>query len=235
MRMRIIGLTSLVVAAVLVSSAVLAGRVDGKFATEDGVGNQACTVIEGTAFSVVGTVAGPVTNGCAVTIGYATPLPHKASSSALKGDKTKGSSKVSQSIDALVTVRFEDVTLASCTTPWVAESTAEKCKVSASLKSSTASSADSSRVSVSCELGNEGADLDTLAGTAQFSTLVTAFEGVENVKLDDKGKLTIKHDGVPDTSAPVQLPCGVATTTTTTIVGATTTTSTTTTTTLPPV
>jgi hypothetical protein len=134
----------------------VAGQLNGDFATQDAEfagANQACIVVEDDEFAATGTVTGTIQNECVVTIFYATPLPHKASTTALKSGKTKGSASVSQSIDATVVARLEADILNghACPSPWIAQATAEKCKVTASMKGTEPTTVESSRVTVSCE------------------------------------------------------------------------------------
>jgi hypothetical protein len=243
MRMKTKAVLALLAGGLLLSVGSFAGRLDGSFATQDDANaglNQACTVVEGDVFRVNGQVIGAVIDGCAVTIDYSTPLPHKARGTALKSGKTEGSAKVSQSIDANVVVTLAG---AACgANVMVAVSDAEKCKVSSSIRGDASTeSVESGRVSVSCDLGENGANLDTdpspsvsaAPNATQFGIAVDSFDGRSDVKLDTKGKLKITQKGVPDTTAPAVLPCTTQTTSTTSTTSTTTTTTSTTTTTLP--
>jgi hypothetical protein len=219
MRMRKIGLISLALAASLLPSTMFAGRLDGDFRTQqDGAApdtNDACTVVDGVVFFVNGRVTG-ISGGCTAEIDYFTPEPHKASATALKGTKTEGSGKVDQSIFTDVDIDVFDTDGGGpgvCTTTFFGSinEDVEKCKASSSIKGTSVSGGDdtvqSSNVSVACELGVAGANVDTseAAGVqpptqAQIDVVVAAFDGRKDVKIENKGKLTIKQKGVPDTT-----------------------------------
>ena len=219
MRMRKIGLVSLALAASLLPSTMFAGRLDGDFRTQqDGAApdtNDVCTIVSGTNFEVNGRVTG-ISGGCTVRIEYFTFEPHKGSASALKGTKTQGSAKVDQSIFADVFVQAFDtdgIGGIACAVPDFFGSVngdVEKCKASSSIKGTSVTggpdTVQSSSASASCELGLAGANVDInngLAGVqppsqAQIDVVVDAFATNKNVKFDNKGKLSIKHKGVPE-------------------------------------
>ena len=87
----------------------------------------------------------------------------------------------------------------------------EKCKARGSVKGTSVpdpadDTVSSGRMSVSCDLGEAGANLDTDLETtniqppsqAQMDVVAAAFEGRKDVKLGSKGQLKIKMKGVPD-------------------------------------
>jgi hypothetical protein len=203
-----------------------AGRLDGDFGTQEkdqaANTNDACLVMNDEVNFAFGQVTG-VANGCTVEIDWFTPEPHKMSATALKGTKTEGSAKVDQSIFIDVTIRAFDTDGAlgatcAIATPLVeffasVNENVEKCKASASIKGTAveppgADTVQSSSVSASCELGLAGANLvvsspvqaPTTPTQVQIDAVVAAFDGRKDVKLDNKGKLSIKQKGVPDTT-----------------------------------
>ena len=216
--MRKIGFVSLALAAALLPSTMFAGRIDGFFATQDEKAvvntNSACTEVIGNSFEIFGFVSG-TSGGCTAQIFYSTPEPHQASTSALKGNKTNSSSKVSQSIFSQVNVSVFDtdgVGPGTCDTAYngSAQENIEKCKASGSLKATEAGNTDtanSSSISTQCELGNAGASLVPTPTQAQIDTVVSAFDGRKDVKFASKdGKLQIKHKGVPLSQGAID-PC----------------------------
>lgn len=213
--MRTIGSISLALALLLLPSTMLAERLDGEFGTEQEAQvadtNDACIVTEGTDFRARGQVT-DFSEGCTIEISYDTPEPNKASSTSLTGTKTEGTSKVSQSNFAELEVSISDTdgvggsacAAAAPDEPYEAsvEENVEKCKVNASMKGDSSTSPDSvisSSVSVSCELGDAGANLVPPPNTAQLDVLASAFGVRTDVTLDEDGTITIKHKGVPDT------------------------------------
>jgi hypothetical protein len=222
MRIEKIGILALALAAMLLPSTVLAGRLDGNFTTrQDGAAdetNEACVQVQADDFHTSGEVTG-TSNGCTVEIDYDTGEPHKASASALKGGKTSGSGKVSQSIFSDLTIFVFDTDGGGpglCPEAFTGTTDIEKCKASGSIKGTdepdpTPDTVDSSRVNASCDLGEAGAnvDVDPIAvGTqapsqAQIDVVVNAFDGRSDVKLSNNGKLSVKHQGVPDTTTPI--------------------------------
>jgi hypothetical protein len=200
----------------------LAGRLEGEFTTRqadqaDGT-NEACVIAGGPTVGAAGEVTG-TSGGCTVEIVYGTQEPHKVNATALKGSKTSGSVKASQSIGSIVLVDVFDTDGGGegvCDEAFEAsnDGETEKCKVSGAVKGTSVSEGDdttqSGRLKASCELGENGANLDTSEGeegiqppsAAQFAVLIDAFAERKDVKVDEKGKLRINHKGVPDTETP---------------------------------
>jgi hypothetical protein len=189
-----------------------AGRLNGAFITQDttaGASNLQCVLVEDERFGVAGQVTA-TNGGCDVTITYATLEPHKANAQALKGNKTTGNAKVSQSIDTTVIVEIaQDPSEGApeCTTLYIGRADPEKCKASGAMKGTEGDpdTTDSSKGSLSCELGENGSELDGPEGaptTDQVSTITTAFGDRKDVKFSaaKKGKLQIKHKGAPATA-----------------------------------
>jgi hypothetical protein len=213
---------ALLAGALLMPAAGFAGRLDGDFATrEDGAAddtNESCMEYEGHFNSVHGRVTG-ISGECTVQIDYFTETPHKASATALKGTKTEGSAKVSQSVNSDLDIVVTDTDGGGpgvCAEAFVGtvNSDVEKCKISGSLKGDSGPDPDtveSARNSASCDLGEAGANVDTNGGVvgiqapsqAQIDVVVDAFADRQDVKLDNKGKLSIKHKGVADTTTPL--------------------------------
>jgi hypothetical protein len=212
---------ALTLVALLLPTAALAGRLDGAFTTRqenalDGT-NEACTIASGPSFAAVGEVTG-TTGGCTVVIEYGALEPHKLSATALKGTKTSGTLKVSQSVFSSLFVEVFDTDGAGegvCDAEFEAsvEEEVEKCKVQGAIKGTSvegdADTTQSGRAKASCELGENGGNLDTspeegiqAPSQAQFDALVAAFADRKDVKVDAKGKLRIKHKGEPDTETP---------------------------------
>ena len=218
--MRKIGFISLGLAAALLPSTMFAGRLDGFFATEQKDQavdtNDACIEVFNNSFAVFGEVSGAA-NGCTVDIFYDTPEPHKASSTALKGTKTEGTSKVAQTIFSELDVTIFDTdgvggvacAAAAPGSPYFGsvQENVEKCKVSASMKGTSVDNAadtvQSSNVSQSCELGAAGINLVPAPTQTQIDTAVAAFDGRKDVKIANDGKLSIKQQGVPETSTVI--------------------------------
>jgi hypothetical protein len=187
-----------------------AGRLNGAFVTQDttaGADNLQCVLVEDVRFGVAGEVTA-TNGGCIVSIAYATGEPHKASAQALKGSKTTGNAKVSQSIETAVIVRIdqdESEGAPECTTaPYLGGAAPEKCKASGAMKGTEGDpdTTDSSKGSLSCELGENGSALvgpSNAPTTDQVSTITTAFGDRKDVKFSaaKKGKLQIKHKGAP--------------------------------------
>jgi hypothetical protein len=221
--MRRNGWIALTLAALLLPTPALAGRLDGAFTTREDDApdetNEACTVGAGDNFDTVGEVTGS-TGGCTVVIKYGAPTPHKATGTTLKGTKTSGSLKVAQSVFSDVSVTVSDTDGEEgegvCEEAFVGsvEEAVEKCKVAGAVKGTSVSDGNdttqSGRASASCELGANGANLDISEeacgvqppSQAQFDAVVAAFADRKDVKIDSKGKLRIKHRGVPDTETP---------------------------------
>jgi hypothetical protein len=146
-----------------------------------------------------------------VLIGYSAFEAHKFSASALKGTKSTGSVKVSQSIFSSVFVEVFDTDGGGegvCDEAFEGstEDDVEKCKVSGSIKGTSVEGDDdtvqSGRANASCEIGENGANLDTSGdegvqppSQAQFDVVVAAFADRKDVKVDEKGKLRIRHKG----------------------------------------
>jgi hypothetical protein len=217
--MKKIGIVAVTSAALLLPSLGAAGRLDGEFGIRQADApdstNEACVDASGDDFSLFGRVFGNA-SGCEVEIRYDADLPHKASAKALKGNKTEGSVKISQTIfvGARVIIREPgagdtcDDALEMFSSN---EGEVEKCKASGSVKGTSVpepadDTVSSGRISFSCDLGEAGASLDTDLVTeniqppsqAQFDVVVAAFEGRKDVKLANKGRLKIKMKGVPD-------------------------------------
>jgi hypothetical protein len=219
--MKKIGIVAVASAALLLPSVGFAGagRLDGEFGIRQAdaadMTNEACVDAAGDDFSLFGRAFGSA-SGCEVEIRYDAGLPHKASAKALKGNKTAGSVKISQSIFVQASVIIGEPGPATTTCDDALEMLAsnlgevEKCKASGSVKGTSVADADdtvsSGRMSFSCDLGEAGANLDTdLVMTniqppspAQMDVVAAAFEGRKDVKLGNNGRLKIKMKGVPD-------------------------------------
>jgi hypothetical protein len=216
--MRKIGLMSLALAAALLPSTLFAGRLNGFFPTQQkdqaAETNDACIEVDDESFSAFGVVTG-ASNGCTVEITYDTPRPNKASSTALTGTQTQGSAKVSQSVFAKFEVEISDTdgvggvacAAADPGSPYdgSVEENVEKCKVSASMKGTSVPSdpdtVQSSNVSVSCELGTAGVNLVPAPTQTQIDTVVAAFVARKDVTIKNDGKVSITHQGVPNTGS----------------------------------
>ena len=214
--MRKIELMSLVLVAALLPSTMFAGRLNGSFATEQkdqaADTNDACIEVDDDTFAASGVVTSTA-NGCTVEIFYETPAPNKASSTALTGNQTQGSSKVSQSVFAGLEVVISDsdgaggidCPAASPGSPYEGDvkEKVQKCKVNASMKGTSVPSGpdtvQSSKVSVSCELGTAGVNLVPAPSQTQLDTVVSAFLLRKDVTIKSDGTLSISHQGVPNT------------------------------------
>jgi len=178
------------------------GRLNGNFFTahetqdED---NEACTTVEGTDFGIGGHVLG-VDGLCEVEIAYFTFYPNKASA-------TESSAKISQATFSRIEVTIRNFGLNDCPaeTEYFGVAEPEKCKASSSLKGTSVPQDDdtvqSSKISVSCEIGSQGEDLSpTPPNNPQFDTLLDAFANRDDVTVDSggKGRVEIKHAGLPD-------------------------------------
>jgi hypothetical protein len=202
---------ALLVGGLLLPVAGSAGRLDGVFSTQDsttGLDNEACMVLVGPFMGAAGEVT--ATNGpCQTFIRYATDEPHKANATALKGSKNKGNGKVSQSIFTYVEVETVDAPAQDCPAAneyFGSTDASEKCKASANMSGSSVSEGDDTvdkqSVNVNCELGQGLGNLSPAPDSSQSDTIFGAFGDRKDVKLknDKKGKLTIKHKGIPATT-----------------------------------
>jgi hypothetical protein len=173
-------------------------RLDGTFLFEDQGqtdANQACVVVDDGFFGVFGEVVG-TSGACTVEIGYNTTVPHKASGTVLKDDNT-GSAKASQQVETLV---FVEISGAECSNLLDSAASPSKCKVSGSVKGAEGApdTTDSGKVSLSCNLGANGSELGELT-QGQIDTILDAFSGRNDVKINGNGQLSIKTKGVPNT------------------------------------
>ena len=146
---------------------------------------------------VFGAVSG-ASGGCAVNVFYGGFFPNKTSASVLKDDD-RGNAKVSQQVEALVSVSISG---AECGAPFSGGGFPEKCKVSGSVNATEGApdTVEKGKVGLSCDLASpdaSGGTLDDLT-EAQVDTLQAAFADRKDVKLTDDGKLTIKTKGVAD-------------------------------------
>ena len=220
--MRKTGLISIALAAALLPSTMFAGRIDGNFGTQDKDAavdtNDACTTVNGPFFALSGFVRG-TSSGCQVDITYSTPEPHQGQTSALKGTKTNSSSKVSQSINTQLGVVISDAdgggagtcAFAANGAPVIGstQENVEKCKAQSSLKATENGNIDttvSSSISVQCDIGESDADIVVTAPVGHAATLspdevnliLAAFTDRKDVKITDKGNVSIKQKGVPN-------------------------------------
>ena len=90
-----------------------------------------------------------------------------------------------------------------CTVPGYSGSVVpEKCKSSGSVKATEGGvnpdSVESGKISVSCEVGEGGADLTPSPTVEQLEVIGAAFADRKDVKIDSKGKLSIKTKGSQD-------------------------------------
>lgn len=199
MRIKGIGLGFIAIAgSVLLASAALAGvpteRLNGVFSMQDkseGVDNEACVIASFQSFYLLGEVSETTSDGCLVEIFYQTITPNKASASNTKDDG-KGKASVAQQSTTELIGSITDV--GECSVPnYSGTAFPEKCKASASVNGSEPSdSTDKGKVSVSCELGSDGSELEPSPTTAQVDKFVEAFSDRKDVNVTDSGKLTIK-------------------------------------------
>jgi hypothetical protein len=176
-------------------------RLNGGFSLDDAVesdDNHACVLASFTVFEVFGVVTG--TDGaCTVTISYTGVVPNKASAPVLKSDDG-GSAKVSQQVETRIDVNIGG---AECSNAFSASATPEKCKVSGSVNATegfgSPDTVENGKVSLSCDLGENGTELSSDPDPGQIDTILAAFAGRKDVKFSSKGKLTIKTKGVPST------------------------------------
>jgi hypothetical protein len=178
-------------------------RLQGGFSfEEEGTTDQntACVVASGPVFEVFGNATG-VTGDCTVNIFYGAFNPNKASASVLKSD-SEGTAKVSQQVETGLVVDISGDPLLCTTAPYSGSVVPEKCKSSGSVKATEGGanpdSVDQGKISVSCEVGSDAADLSPSPTTAQLETIQAAFSDRKDVKIDSKGKLTIKTKGSQD-------------------------------------
>ncbi len=205
---------ALLAGGLLLPAAGFAGRIDGFFRTEDatnGSNNEACTTIDDTDFGVSG-VARAVNGNCLTEIFYFTFDPHKGSASVIKGNQTDGTGKVSQSIETFVQIFTHDNGLLDCpaANEYLGSASPEKCKANASVKAVESTDAIlKSQASLTCNIGNSGADLDNAIGAppdaTQFTQITTAFGDRKDVKFTGKDgqNLKINHKGEQDDTANV--------------------------------
>jgi hypothetical protein len=178
-------------------------RLNGDFSfEEDGTTNlnTACVVADFTSFEVFGNVTG-TTGDCTVNIFYGGFAPNKTSASVLKDDNS-GTAKVSQQVETGLVVSISGDPLLCTTAPYSGSVVPEKCKSSGSVKATEGGanpdSVEQGKISVSCEVGSDAADLSPSPTTAQLETIQAAFADRKDVKITDKGKLTIKTKGAQD-------------------------------------
>jgi hypothetical protein len=193
---------SLVLAAPAFAGVPSTLRLNGGFSfEEEGTTdvNTACVVADFVNFQVFGNVSGS-SEGCAVNIEYVAVVPNKASASVLKDDNS-GTAKVSQQVETTVfasIVAGEGCPVAG----FSGEATPEKCKTSGSVKATEGGvnpdSVDSGKISVSCDVGEAASGLTPSPTVEQLDVIAAAFADRKDVKIDSKGKLTIKTKGVAD-------------------------------------
>jgi len=194
---------ALLAGGLLLPAAGFADRLNNSFRTLDktnAADNEACIVADGPFFGVGGDVHA-VSGNCDVDIFYFSDLPNSASASAITGSKTSGTAKVSQGIFTDITITVDDTGGSCASGTYEGSASSEKCKASGSMKGTVGSpdTVDSSKVSLSCDLGDAGANLSPVPSTNTLSTITTAFGSRKDVKIDSKGKLSIKHDGATAT------------------------------------
>jgi hypothetical protein len=189
-----------VAASLLISGAALAGtstlRLNGGYSLQDqnaGTDNQACVLADFQFFQVFGEATG-ITDGCTVEIAYNAFAPNKTSASVLKDDGS-GKAAVSQQVETAI--QFE-ISGAECpTAPYEGDVQPEKCKTSGSVNASEPSDAvDKGKVKLTCDVGSDLSDLVPSPTVDQLSTIVDAFSGRSDVKIND-GKITINLKGEP--------------------------------------
>jgi hypothetical protein len=205
LRIKTFGKALLVAAGSLVlASAAFAGtstlRLNGGFSFEqestDDI-NTGCVVADFTTFFVFGEVTGTTSDGCTVVIDYDGFVPNKASASVLKDDNS-GSAKISQQVETRLGVTISGAECA--TAPFAGSTQPEKCKVSSSVNATEGApdTVQKAKASLSCELGSDGSELVPSPTTAQVDTIIAAFADRKDVKVDNKGKVTIKTKGEAD-------------------------------------
>jgi hypothetical protein len=135
---------------------------------------------------------------CTVTISYTGAVPNKASASVLKSDDG-GSAKVSQQVETRIDVNIGG---AERSNAFVASAAPEKCKVSGSVKATecfgSPDTVEQGRISLTCDLGENGTELDADPTPEQLEAIVAAFADRKDVKFSSNGKLTIKTKGARD-------------------------------------
>jgi hypothetical protein len=208
LRIQGIGLGLLVaVGGLLLAGGALAGtstlRLNGIYPLQDqsvGPDNQACIEADFTDFQVFGGVVG-TTDGCTVDIFYNAFAPNKASASVLKDDGS-GKASVSQQVETFVQVVISG---GECpTAPYAGNAQPEKCKVTSSVNASEPSnSVDKGKVSVSCDVGSDGSDLEPSPTVDQLETIAGAFSDRSDVNIKDNGTFTIKLKGEQGSSCIV--------------------------------
>ena len=196
---------SVLALAVLLPAVALAERLNGEFGTTEAGApqdaNEACIEIDGEEFDVSGAVTGTVGN-CLVVIEYNSNLPHQASASALLGDNTKGSAKVAQRFFTPTSVEVGDAGLLDCPAATEFSGTVDvwRCNVAAAIRGIAVDPPGddmlrSARVSMLCDLGEGGADIDTDDETDdvqpptadQYQALLDAFAERDDVVADPEG------------------------------------------------
>jgi hypothetical protein len=204
---------ALLVGGLLLPSGVFAGRLEGLFSsTQEGGAdgaNDACIEAEGRDFGVAGAVVGTSGN-CTCEIGYDTFSPHKAAAKSLKEGKIEGTASVSQQI---FTGFFVDVSGLECAEAFFGFVDVEKCKASAKMKGTSGApdTLDSATIKASCELGENGSNIDTSEGVGvqpptpqQYGLLPSCFEGRNDVKFSGSAdkNVSISQKGVADSTDP---------------------------------
>jgi hypothetical protein len=205
LRIKNFGMGLLVAAGSLVlASAAFAGvstlRLNGDFSFEeqstDDI-NTGCVRANFTTFEVFGDVTG-TSGDCTVTISYDGFVPNKAQASVLKDDNS-GTAKISQQVETFLAVSISGPV--TCTdAPFSGVTQPEKCKVSSSVNATEGApdTVQKAKASLSCELGSDGSELVPSPTTAQVDTIIAAFADRKDVKVDNKGKVTIKTKGEAD-------------------------------------
>jgi hypothetical protein len=202
LRIKGIGWGFVVVAgSMLLASAALAGfveqRLNGVFELQDkneGTSNQGCVAPLGQTMIVLGDASETTADGCLVTLNYQTTLPNKASMSSTKDDGT-GSAKISQQLNTLVGATIVNVD--ACTVPnYTGSAFPEKCKANGSVKGDNDDdSVDNGKISVNCQLGSDGSELEPSPSTEQVDKIVEAFADRKDVKVSDTGNVKINLKG----------------------------------------
>lgn len=200
-------------------------RLDGQFSTkQDGQtadgDNEACFSFDDDDDSEVSGEVRAVSGGCTAVINYDTDSFNSASGKALKPGQTAGTAKLSQSIFSDIDVALEDNETTGCFLAFSSEARPEKCSVKSSLKGTQVpdtepdddnDTVETNKVSAKCELGENLSQMDTdpdgetgiqAPTLEQAEAVIAAFVDRDDVKLGTNGKLSIKHDGVPDATTP---------------------------------
>jgi hypothetical protein len=214
--------------AFLLPSAGIAGELDearlsGNFSTRDkdqttDGANEACFDFDGDDdIEVDGEVQG-VTGGCTAFIYYDTDAFNKASGSKTSSGKTTGNAKLQQQIFSDIEVGLFDTDFdgpGECPDAFFGFARPEKCSVKSSAKGTQVANTfadevndtvDSNKVQTKCDIGDNFGEIDTDFGTpgtqppsaSAVAGVIAAFADRKDVKVDDKGRVQIKHDGVPE-------------------------------------